>query len=222
MLLLALASTGLLAALATAQTINSPASVTVCLPQQLTISGGTPPYTITVLPAGHTGGVPIETLPTVNAPGSVTWLVDIPAGQTVTFSVRDSTGSQGFSSQVPVIAGTSTSCLGTNSAASRSATVAPLTSTGASSEAGTSHTSRHSSTTEVSSREVSSSATSSSATSSVGVPILPSGNSRNPSPTSASTPASVTTSSSNIAKTAQVGLESFCISLAAVFVAIVF
>ncbi|GAA5969826.1 hypothetical protein JCM21900_001009 [Sporobolomyces salmonicolor] len=197
MLLLALVSTGLLASFAIAQTITSPASVTVCLPQQLTVSGGTPPYTITVLPGGQTGGVPLETLPTVNAPGSVTWLVDIPSGQNVTFSVRDSTGAQGFSAQIPVIAGTSTSCLGTNSAASRSATAAPLTSTGASAAA-------------------------SSASSSVGVPILPSRNSHLTSSTTASTPASVTTSSSNIAKIAQVGLESFCISLAAVFAAIVF
>ncbi|GAA5938634.1 hypothetical protein JCM1841_004369 [Sporobolomyces salmonicolor] len=47
MLLLALVSTGLLASFAIAQTINSPASVTVCLPQQLTVNGGAPPYTIT-------------------------------------------------------------------------------------------------------------------------------------------------------------------------------
>jgi hypothetical protein len=47
-LLIALLFTFFLPSLVQAQaTINSPASVTQCLPQQLTIAGGEPPYTIT-------------------------------------------------------------------------------------------------------------------------------------------------------------------------------
>ncbi|GAA5880375.1 hypothetical protein JCM1840_006195 [Sporobolomyces johnsonii] len=103
MLLFALASTLLLASLAAAQNLTSPASVTECLPQQLEVSGGTPPYTVTILPGGQTGAAPLETLPTVEDPGSVTWLVDLPAGQKITFAVRDSTGAVGYSSEIPQV-----------------------------------------------------------------------------------------------------------------------
>ncbi|GAA5861530.1 hypothetical protein JCM8547_008062 [Rhodosporidiobolus lusitaniae] len=104
-------------------TINSPASVTECLPQQLTVSGGEPPYTIQVLPGGATGGEPLETLPTVEEEGSVRWVCDIAAGQNITFAVRDNSGVVNFSSEVPVLEGTSTDCIGQNSAAEGSATV---------------------------------------------------------------------------------------------------
>ncbi|GAA5889853.1 hypothetical protein JCM5296_002364 [Sporobolomyces johnsonii] len=103
MLLFALASTLLLASLAAAQNLTSPASVTECLPQQLEISGGTPPYTVTILPGGQTGAAPLETLPTVEDPGTVTWLVNLPAGQKITFAVRDSTGAVGYSSEIPQV-----------------------------------------------------------------------------------------------------------------------
>ncbi|GAA5895232.1 hypothetical protein JCM6882_006622 [Rhodosporidiobolus microsporus] len=118
-------------------TISSPASVTECLPQQLTISGGEPPYTITVLPGGSTGGEPLETLPTLEEAGTVRWVADIPAGQDITFAVRDNTGAVNFSAQVPVLAGSSTDCLGDNASTgsattttgSESATVSGSTTT---------------------------------------------------------------------------------------------
>ncbi|GAA5895212.1 hypothetical protein JCM6882_006616 [Rhodosporidiobolus microsporus] len=118
-------------------TISSPSSVTECLPQQLTISGGEPPYTITVLPGGATGGEPLETLPTLEEEGTVRWVADIPAGQDITFAVRDNTGAVNFSAQVPVLAGSSTDCLGDNASTgsattttgSESATVSGSTTT---------------------------------------------------------------------------------------------
>ncbi|GAA5967540.1 hypothetical protein JCM21900_001194 [Sporobolomyces salmonicolor] len=101
MLLLTLTSALMLASFAAAQNITSPASVTECLPQQIEVSGGTPPYTVTVLPGAQIGATPLETLPTVEEPGSVTWLVDLPAGQNITFAVRDSTGALSYSSEIP-------------------------------------------------------------------------------------------------------------------------
>ncbi|GAA5933835.1 hypothetical protein JCM1841_001312 [Sporobolomyces salmonicolor] len=101
MLLLTLTSALMLASFAAAQNITSPASVTECLPQQIEVSGGTPPYTVTVLPGAQIGATPLETLPTVEDPGSVTWLVDLPAGQNITFAVRDSTGALSYSSEIP-------------------------------------------------------------------------------------------------------------------------
>ncbi|GAA5994629.1 uncharacterized protein JCM10292_002179 [Rhodotorula paludigena] len=97
-----------------AQTITSPASVVQCLPVALTLEGGSAPYTVSVLPGGQVSAAPLETLPEVTAPGTVTWLVDLEAGQDITFSVRDATGALGYSAPIPILSGTSSECLGTN------------------------------------------------------------------------------------------------------------
>ncbi|GAA6039690.1 hypothetical protein JCM8097_001353 [Rhodosporidiobolus ruineniae] len=111
--------------------INSPASVTTCLPQQLTVSGGEAPYTIQVLPGGATGGQPLETLPQLDQAGSVRWVADVEPGQSITFAVRDNTGAVNFSAQVPVLAGSSTDCIGSNAS---SGTGTPTTTSGGASE----------------------------------------------------------------------------------------
>ncbi|GAA6021169.1 hypothetical protein JCM10207_008342 [Rhodosporidiobolus poonsookiae] len=115
-------------------TISSPASVTQCLPQQLTVSGGEPPYTIDVLPGGSTGGQPLETLPTLNEAGTVRWVPTEPAGQTVTLAVRDNTGAVNFSSEIPILAGSDTSCATASGSASGGASSAASTSGSASSD----------------------------------------------------------------------------------------
>ncbi|GAA6021156.1 hypothetical protein JCM10207_008337 [Rhodosporidiobolus poonsookiae] len=115
-------------------TISSPASVTQCLPQQLTVSGGQPPYTIDVLPGGSTGGQPLETLPTLNEAGTVRWVPTEPAGQTVTLAVRDNTGAVNFSSEIPILAGSDTSCATASGSASDSPSSAASTSGSASSD----------------------------------------------------------------------------------------
>ncbi|GAA6039697.1 hypothetical protein JCM8097_001358 [Rhodosporidiobolus ruineniae] len=113
-------------------TISSPASVTACLPQQLTVSGGEGPYTIQVLPGGSAGGEPLETLPQLDQAGSVRWVADVEPGQNVTFAVRDNTGAVNFSSEVPVLAGSSTDCIGANASNSGSATTGSAASTASS------------------------------------------------------------------------------------------
>ncbi|GAA5837612.1 hypothetical protein JCM11251_002024 [Rhodosporidiobolus azoricus] len=156
-------------------TISSPASVTECLPQQLTVSGGEPPYTITVLPGGETGGPPLETLPTLEQAGTVRWMADIPAGpllssprfppsplledevlirvpetttgQDITFAVRDNTGAVNFSAQVPVLAGSSQDCIGDNASTGTVTTTTGSASATVSGSTTTSATDEESSTT---------------------------------------------------------------------------
>ncbi|GAA5827458.1 hypothetical protein JCM5353_002108 [Sporobolomyces roseus] len=107
-----------------AQTINSPTSLTECAPQVLQIEGGTPPYDIAALEGGETGGVPLSRIDREAQVGSITWIVDVPAGSNVTLAVRDSTGATGYSEPISVIPGTSTDCLNTTSSdATDSATV---------------------------------------------------------------------------------------------------
>ncbi|GAA5861576.1 hypothetical protein JCM8547_008079 [Rhodosporidiobolus lusitaniae] len=173
-------------------TINSPASVTECLPQQLTVSGGEPPYTIQVLPGGATGGEPLETLPTVEEEGSVRWVADIAAGQNITFAVRDNSGVVNFSSEVPVLEGTSTDCIGQNSAAGGSATVTSGSATSSASDASSASSARSSgsTTTAVSARSSGSASASGS-----------SGSSARPSGTTSASAESASASGSSVAST---------------------
>ncbi|BGP39415.1 hypothetical protein JCM10449v2_003357 [Rhodotorula kratochvilovae] len=103
--------------LATAQQITSPPSLLQCLPASITVEGGQAPYTVSVLPGGQVAAAPLETLPPVTAPGTVTWLVDLPAGTEVTFAVRDAAGVLGYSAPITILPGTDDSCIGANSAA---------------------------------------------------------------------------------------------------------
>ncbi|GAA6057837.1 hypothetical protein JCM3770_000604 [Rhodotorula araucariae] len=115
---LALAAT--LPLLAGAQQITSPPSLLQCLPASLTIQGGQAPYTVSVLPGGQVGAAPLETLPPVTAPGTVTWIVDLAEGTEVTFAVRDATGALGYSAPIRILPGSGDSCIGANSAATGS------------------------------------------------------------------------------------------------------
>ncbi|BGO91015.1 hypothetical protein NBRC10512_000145 [Rhodotorula toruloides] len=119
LLALLAASSGLL--IANAQQVNTPASLTTCQPSQLVIEGGTAPYFVQILPGGQPSAKAIETLPTVYKSGPLTWLVDVPAGTSITLSVTDSTGAINYSSPITVQQGTSSDCLGKNAQVSAAA-----------------------------------------------------------------------------------------------------
>ncbi|GAA5944672.1 uncharacterized protein JCM15063_000828 [Sporobolomyces koalae] len=121
-----------------AQQINSPASLTVCAPQQLIINGGTAPYDVAALPGGATGGVPLARINPNAQEGTMTWVVNVPSGQNVTLAVRasdladtsgetDATGATGYSAPIPVIDGDSTACLNSTSAIASQDASAPVT-----------------------------------------------------------------------------------------------
>ncbi|KAK4052563.1 hypothetical protein OIO90_004332 [Microbotryomycetes sp. JL221] len=83
------------------QRIDSPPSVVSCLNTRLSFGGGTPPYYISVVPAGDVGAAPLVTLPP-QIGTSYTWPVELPAGSNITFVIRDSEGILNFSSPVTV------------------------------------------------------------------------------------------------------------------------
>ncbi|BGP31495.1 hypothetical protein JCM10296v2_003260 [Rhodotorula toruloides] len=107
--------------LANAQQVNTPASLTTCQPSQLVIEGGTAPYFVQILPGGQPSAKAIETLPTVYKSGPLTWLVDVPAGTSITLSVTDSTGAINYSSPITVQQGSSSDCVGKNAQVSAAA-----------------------------------------------------------------------------------------------------
>ncbi|KAI9060661.1 hypothetical protein FKP32DRAFT_1605457 [Trametes sanguinea] len=120
----ALASAALLAVAVSAQqfTINTPTfsssqpssnPPTVCVPVQLTWSGGTPPYFLTIFPGGHPEEPALQQYPNLQGT-SFTWSTNITAGTLVGFQLTDHNGQIAQSSSVQIMSGRSTadtSCL---------------------------------------------------------------------------------------------------------------
>ncbi|BEJ17332.1 hypothetical protein CspHIS471_0607330 [Cutaneotrichosporon sp. HIS471] len=101
--------------------IETPASVVQCQPARLMWSGGSPPYWITVIPAGQAGAAPIMTLKDSTTDTSMTWNVNLAPTTQVTLQIRDGAGNVQFSSPITIQAGSDTACMsaaatGTNSA----------------------------------------------------------------------------------------------------------
>ncbi|KAH9811859.1 hypothetical protein DFH28DRAFT_1223703 [Melampsora americana] len=85
--------------------INTPPSLTQCLPIALTVGGGEAPYYVTILPGGQPAAEPIETFPTMAQAGQLTWIVDQAPGTELTFQVRDAKGTINYSQVSKVTAG---------------------------------------------------------------------------------------------------------------------
>ncbi|KAN0061572.1 hypothetical protein ACQY0O_006419 [Thecaphora frezii] len=100
-------------------TANTPASLTECRPVQLTWTGGQAPYYPRITAPGDINTV-IKDFGTIQTT-SVTWTVDVAAGQTVTFSVGDSAGNTANSAITPAVLAGSTDCLNGSSSSSSSA-----------------------------------------------------------------------------------------------------
>jgi len=101
------------AALAQQLTVSSPSSVVECEPVQLSWNGGTAPYFLSLIPGGQASAPAIKQFPTQSGT-SYTWLADLPSGTTFTISLKDSSGSQQYSSIITIQNGTSTSCVNTS------------------------------------------------------------------------------------------------------------
>lgn len=112
--------------------IQSPASLVTCQPALLSFSGGQAPYYISVLPGGQPSATPLVQFPVQNG-NSYTWTVNLPAGSSYSLQIRDSTGAVNYSSELPVQAGTDTSCIGQSASGSGSSTTgAPIATSAAS------------------------------------------------------------------------------------------
>ncbi|KAF8199580.1 hypothetical protein BJ912DRAFT_655872 [Pholiota molesta] len=91
-------------------TINTPTSVVQCQPELLSWTDGAPPYYVSILPGGEPGATPIKSFDTQTGM-SLTWNVDIAAGTSVTFALKDSTGATAYTDTVPIQAGPDSSCV---------------------------------------------------------------------------------------------------------------
>ncbi|KAM0755270.1 hypothetical protein T439DRAFT_284165, partial [Meredithblackwellia eburnea MCA 4105] len=88
--------------------VNTPAAVVQCQPVAITYSGGTAPYFLSVIPGGQAGATPLVSFPSsaTTTAGSYTWTVNIASGTSITFQIRDNTGTLAYSAPVTIQAGT--------------------------------------------------------------------------------------------------------------------
>ncbi|KAF9267754.1 hypothetical protein L218DRAFT_644904 [Marasmius fiardii PR-910] len=85
-------------------TMNTPSNLVVCQPVQLTWSGGLAPYFISVQDGNNPSGPALQRFDNENGT-SLTWLVNLQAGTSVGFLLRDSNGATSQTASVTVQAG---------------------------------------------------------------------------------------------------------------------
>jgi len=81
-----------------------------CVPASYNYTGGVAPYTIFIIRSGDNDGTIFKTLPIEGSPGTASWGVDINAGTSITFVIKDSANSTGYSTPIIVQTG-KTNCL---------------------------------------------------------------------------------------------------------------
>ncbi|KAF9270803.1 hypothetical protein L218DRAFT_983216 [Marasmius fiardii PR-910] len=86
--------------------MNTPASLVECKPAQLTWSGGRAPYFLVVQDGNNPSGPAIERFPPQEGT-SFTWLVNVAAGRSVGFLLRDANGATSQTASVTIQAGDS-------------------------------------------------------------------------------------------------------------------
>jgi hypothetical protein len=101
--------------------INTPGGVQQCLPVQITFSGTSPPFIITVVPGGQANAAPLETIGTTSAT-ALTWTPQQAVGTQLTLLIRDSLGRTNPSAAFTILAG-NTNCVGGAGATGSSAAV---------------------------------------------------------------------------------------------------
>ncbi|EMD34128.1 hypothetical protein CERSUDRAFT_117626 [Gelatoporia subvermispora B] len=112
--------------------VNSPPNIVQCEPTQLSWTGGSPPYYLSLIPAGQPSAAAIKSFPTQQG-NSYTWNVDLQQGTSFSIELKDSTGNTAYSAIETVNPSSDSSCL--NSSVSETGSGA--SSTGASSGAQT-------------------------------------------------------------------------------------
>ncbi|KAG8944940.1 hypothetical protein FRC03_001864 [Tulasnella sp. 419] len=85
-------------------TINTPSGVVVCLPVMLTFSGTQPPFILEIHPGGQPDTPALKTFEPTSA-NSLTWVVDQPAGTSLTLVIRDAIGRTNPSAPFTVLPG---------------------------------------------------------------------------------------------------------------------
>ncbi|KAF8905106.1 hypothetical protein CPB84DRAFT_1772447 [Gymnopilus junonius] len=115
-------------------TINTPLNVQVCLPVLINWTGGTPPYFLSILPAGQPSANALVDLGQQSG-NSVTWIANLPVGTGAFLDLRDNTGTLAQSGSFTIQTGTNTSCVGQAASISAGPAVTGGTSGGSSIQA---------------------------------------------------------------------------------------
>jgi len=100
----------LVAAVSAQLRIETPTSLIECQPAKLMWTGGTAPYYPAVIPGGQPAAAALKTFPQTSDT-TITWTVDLAAGQEVTLRITDAQGNINYAQQVPIQAGSSKTCL---------------------------------------------------------------------------------------------------------------
>ncbi|KAG8792815.1 hypothetical protein FRC12_004758 [Ceratobasidium sp. 428] len=104
--------------------INTPAQLVQCQPAQITWTATNGPAFISIIPGGQPGAAALKDFGQQTG-NSLTWNVDIPAGQSITFQCRDSRGQVAYSAPATVQNSSDSSCLGQNPSSSPGGSSAP-------------------------------------------------------------------------------------------------
>ncbi|KAH9814007.1 hypothetical protein DFH28DRAFT_929104 [Melampsora americana] len=81
--------------------INTPLGVAQCLPSSISFGQGVPPYYISVIPGGQPSAPSLMDFPELSE-SPYRWVVNQPAGTSITLRIRDSSGQLNYSQQVTV------------------------------------------------------------------------------------------------------------------------
>ncbi|KAF9468124.1 hypothetical protein BDZ94DRAFT_1294593 [Collybia nuda] len=76
--------------------IETPTNAVQCQPLLLTWSDGKAPFFVSVIPGGQPAAPAVKTFPPQDG-NSMTWVVDIARGVSLTMSLKDGTGAQAYS-----------------------------------------------------------------------------------------------------------------------------
>ncbi|CAE6475875.1 unnamed protein product, partial [Rhizoctonia solani] len=105
------------AAVAQSLVINTPASVVQCQPAQITWTATNTPVFLSIIPGGQPGAAALQDFGSQSG-SSLTWTVNLAAGTSITFQLRDSTGAVAYSSPVTIQSSSDSSCIGQSGSAS--------------------------------------------------------------------------------------------------------
>ncbi|KAH9063843.1 hypothetical protein EDB87DRAFT_1600655 [Lactarius vividus] len=128
--LLSIASAALFVAGASAQslTVNTPLNVVVCQPLQISWTGGTAPYFLSVHPGAAPNDPALADFGTQQGTSFIWTAVNFPSGTSLDITLRDSSGLTSQSAPFTVQTGTDTACLNASSSSSSSGSTSPATS----------------------------------------------------------------------------------------------
>ncbi|KAH9002902.1 hypothetical protein EDB86DRAFT_3073402 [Lactarius hatsudake] len=102
-------------AMASALTVNTPASVVTCEPLKLTwdAAGSKSPFFLSIFPAGQPGVDALKQFPPQDGDNYTWGKVDLPPNTSFSVGLKDSDGNQAFSAPATVRAGSNTNCADT-------------------------------------------------------------------------------------------------------------